>query len=870
MLAGSILTLTMLLALSPSEATAQYYGWGNIYVDSPGGGEEYTQGDAVPIKWWASYDAAWSGYSYRVDYSSNGGSSWNEITTVDGYTNFIEWNTTTSNPAGTNYMIRVVELINYGGYWYNAFNYDGYSGTFTLLKACGPATINSIPGPNQAACAGTNITWSISSSMQNGTYNWRHNGSVVASTRVPTVTITGLSQAKAGLYDCVLTDDCDPEATITTTPWNLTVWEPPVITQQPQANVAICESDNGTLTVQATGTNLAYQWRRNGVNIPGATSATLIINNASVNTPGSYTCFISGTCSPSVVSAAAVVTVPLKPRITEEPVATTLCPGATGQLTIQATGTSLSYAWYRGNELVATTQNLSFTNFDAGDVGLYRCMVKSNIPNPNNCIVTAQSAEVLVGIFEPPVLATDISSTDACAGQPLELSSSFVGPDLTYQWYRNGSPIAGQTTNTFRIERTAATDAGTYYCMARGACGLTASTAVATINVVTRPSITTQPASITRQVGEEVILSAEATDARTYQWFFNSQPIAGATESTYRIPSVRAADAGYYYATISNVCGGVTTRNARVSVTDPTSLQPNLLLTTENANFGEIPIGYSTQQTLTNLIGNDGTAPMTVQSISVSGAGYTLVTAPATPFTLAPGAFASVEIRAEPTTLGPANGTMTVTTNAPIPTGTVDLLAVSVLRYRAPESLAFDDTEVSKSSEPQCFDVTNISGVNVTIDGMTVGGGAASDYSLTTALPISFAPGETKQVCVVFSPSVVGDRASSVAITSSTGGNSSMTLSGRGTPAVSVDGDEVASTSVYPNPATDEVTIRVATPSTVVIVDGVGTVVTRFEVQSVGRWNLRSQAGTPVASGPYRVVITSNGSSTTIPITVVR
>lgn len=870
MLTGRILTLTVILALASSVASAQYYGWGNLIVETPASGDEYTQGDAIPIKWYATYDAAWSGYSYRVDYSSNGGSSWNEIQTVDGYTNYIEWNSTTSNPAGTNYMIRVVEIPNYGGYWYNAFNYDGYSGTFTLIRACGPATITSIPGPNQAACAGTSITWSIAASMQNGTYNWRQNGTVVASTRVPTVTITNLSQAKAGLYDCVLTDDCDPEATITTTPWNLTVWEPPVITQQPPATYAICESDNGSLTVTATGTNLTYQWRKDGVNIPGATSRTLTINNAGAATPGSYTCVVSGTCSPTVTTSVTIVTVPLKPRVVTEPVATTFCPGANGQLTIEATGTSLSYEWYRGNALIATTQNLAFTNFSSSNVGLYRCVVKSNVPNPNNCIITAQSAEVLVGIFEPPVLATDISSADACAGQPLELSSSFTGPDLTYQWYRNGSPIAGQTTNTFRIERAAASDAGTYYCMARGACGLSASTAIATITVVGKPSITMQPASITRQVGEEVILSVAATDARTYQWFFNSKPIDGATESTYRIPSVRLADAGYYFATISNVCGGVTSRNARVSVTDPKSLQPNLLLATENANFGEIPIGYSTQQTLTNLIGNDGTAPLTVQSITIAGAGYTLVTAPATPFTLAPGAFASVEVRAEPTVLGPANGSMTVTTDAPIPTGTVDLLAESVLRYGAPASLAFNDTEVSKSSEPKCFDVTNTSAVNVTIDAMTVGGAAASDYSLTTTLPISFAPGETKQVCVVFTPSVVGDRASSVAITSSTGGNSSMTLSGRGTPTVSVDGDEVAGTSVYPNPATDEVTIRVAAPSSVVIVDGVGSVVTRFEVQSVGRWNLRSQAGTPVATGPYRVVVTTNGSSTTVPITVVR
>jgi hypothetical protein len=49
----------------------------------------------------------------------------------------------------------------------------------------------------------------------------------------------------------------------------------PVITTQP-ANITVNEGESGTFTVVATGGALEYQWRRNGVNISGATSATYI------------------------------------------------------------------------------------------------------------------------------------------------------------------------------------------------------------------------------------------------------------------------------------------------------------------------------------------------------------------------------------------------------------------------------------------------------------------------------------------------------------------------------------------------------------------------------------------------------------------
>src|SRR5581483_4199903 len=44
---------------------------------------------------------------------------------------------------------------------------------------------------------------------------------------------------------------------------------------------------------------------------------------------------------------------------------------------------------------------------------------------------------------------------------------------------------------------------------------------------------------------------ASSTNLVTYQWFFNSTPIAGATNSTFTIPKAQLTNAGFYSINIS-------------------------------------------------------------------------------------------------------------------------------------------------------------------------------------------------------------------------------------------------------------------------------------------------------------------------------
>lgn len=82
------------------------------------------------------------------------------------------------------------------------------------------------------------------------------------------------------------------------------------------------------------------------------------------------------------------------------------------------------------------------------------------------------------------------------------------------------------------------------------------------------PQITTQPQSTTLFIGQTLNLSvsANASPAPTYQWYFNNNSIADATGSTYSLSDIQLANAGDYHVVVSNNQGSTTSATATVAV----------------------------------------------------------------------------------------------------------------------------------------------------------------------------------------------------------------------------------------------------------------------------------------------------------------
>ncbi|MBI3885551.1 MAG: immunoglobulin domain-containing protein [Opitutae bacterium] len=149
----------------------------------------------------------------------------------------------------------------------------------------------------------------------------------------------------------------------------------PVVTAQP-VGATVPAGGNYTLSVSATGTApLAYQWRKGGVAIAGATSATLALANLSLASAGSYEVVVSNHLG-SATSAAAVLTVEAPPAITAAP--TTRVVGTPGQalsLSVSATTANgpLTYQWKKNNRAIggATSATFTFASFTNADAGAY-------------------------------------------------------------------------------------------------------------------------------------------------------------------------------------------------------------------------------------------------------------------------------------------------------------------------------------------------------------------------------------------------------------------------------------------------------------------------------------------------------------------
>jgi hypothetical protein len=92
------------------------------------------------------------------------------------------------------------------------------------------------------------------------------------------------------------------------------------------------------------------------------------------------------------------------------------------------------------------------------------------------------------------------------------------------------------------------------------------------------PAVTTHPLSRTNVVGTTASFTVAATgsDPLTYTWFRSDAPftpIPGATNTTYSIPNVQAANAGDYFARVNNGLGNDTSHLAHLTVAPRPQLQ---------------------------------------------------------------------------------------------------------------------------------------------------------------------------------------------------------------------------------------------------------------------------------------------------------
>jgi len=137
--------------------------------------------------------------------------------------------------------------------------------------------------------------------------------------------------------------------------------------------VAVCVGKKAEFTVVATGEELKYKWRKDGVSVPLATSATLTIPATTTANAGTYIAEVTGKCGSAVFTTAVTLKVETSPFITEQPQTQSVEEGKRLLLSVTSPLASSRYQWKKNGVDIpgATSREFSIAATLLSDSGNY-------------------------------------------------------------------------------------------------------------------------------------------------------------------------------------------------------------------------------------------------------------------------------------------------------------------------------------------------------------------------------------------------------------------------------------------------------------------------------------------------------------------
>ena len=409
-----------------------------------------------------------------------------------------------------------VALSDAGTYQVRATNSAGSALSPEAVLIVEPApltTTNSVPVITTQPVASINATSGGTATLSvvaTGTpapaYQWFKNGQMMAGWTNASLTLVALTSNDTATYKVVVTNVA---GTVTSSDARLTVSSPttplpstpdsgggtppstdggtvvgtaPVFTTQPVSQTASA-GQNVLFSAGVSGTpQPQLQWRKDGVNIAGATGATLSLTSVSAADVATYSVVATNSAG-IVASAEATLSVTgtgvagITPKFTLQPLSHTVAIGASTRLSASANGSPApTYQWLKNGVVIpgATEKELPLNNVTTADTAVYS-VIASNLAGA----AMSTSAHVVVGgvsgVSAPIITMQPLSqSTESKSTVTFRVAAS-GSPSPTFQWRKNGLDIAGANTSALTISSVNKSDAGVYTVVARNAYGSVAS-----------------------------------------------------------------------------------------------------------------------------------------------------------------------------------------------------------------------------------------------------------------------------------------------------------------------------------------------------------------------------------------------------------
>ncbi len=337
----------------------------------------------------------------------------------------------------------------------------GSLGQYTIAGATSTPTAPAFTQQpsGQSVVAGQSLLFSVSVSGSPGpTFQWQglpagsstwanlSDGAIYTGTATQTLSIGTTTLAMNGSqFRCVATNVA---GSITSNVGALTVSAvAPSITTQPLSQL-IVSGNSVTFTAAASGIPTpTYQWLKNGVNISGATTATLTLPNIQTTDAATYS-MVATNAAGTATTAGAVLTVRVLPVITTQPLSHAAFVGSSVSMICAVTATPTpTYQWQKGGINIpgATSSTLTLSNVQLSDAGSYG-LVATN----SNGSVTSRFARLVVLVSQQNAItyATTVSSTGVTAGGIVNFDY-FVTNVGTKTWGANHYLSIRDVNNTF-------------------------------------------------------------------------------------------------------------------------------------------------------------------------------------------------------------------------------------------------------------------------------------------------------------------------------------------------------------------------------------------------------------------------------------
>ncbi len=394
----------------------------------------------------------------------------------------------------------------------------------------------------------------------------------------------------------------------------------------------ICAGTSVTFTASPVhgGDAPTYQWKKNGENVEGATSATYQTNSlldtdkvTVVMTSNETGCHSTLEATSNEIETTVNNNLAVSVAIASSATDNTICAGTSVTFTASPVhgGEAPTYQWKKNGENVEGATSATYQTNSLLDTDKVTVVMTSNETGCHSTLVaTSNEIETTVNDNLAVSVAITSSATDntICAGTSVTFTASPVhgGEAPTYQWKKNDSVVDGETTASYTTNSLLDTDKVTVVMTSNetgchSTLEATSNEIETTVNdnLAVSVAITSDATDNTICAGTSVIFTAAPTnggDAPTYQWKINGADVDGATEDTF---------------TPTNISNGqivsvvMTSSEASSCLTSPTASSNNITFIVKPV------LEIATQPVPTNICISSGTATISVIATGASTSG---------------------------------------------------------------------------------------------------------------------------------------------------------------------------------------------------------------------------------------------------------